>query len=85
MSQIWKIIQEKLKIAKLFIEPCLSQVRIDLENKQREKDKNKDIKNKDNKYHLIENIKLKNNINSLNTKTNTTKMTLTNNINEIKL
>ena len=60
-------------------------MRIDLENKQREKDKNKDIKNKDNKYHLIENIKIKNNINSLNTKTNTTKMTLTNNINEIKL
>ena len=86
MSQIWKIIQEKLKIAKLFIEPCLSQVRIELENKEREKDKDKEniIKNKDNKYRLIENIKLKNNINSLNTKTNTTEITLTNNINEIK-
>ena len=90
MSQIWKIIQEKLKVAKLFIEPCLSQVRIELENKEREKDKDKDkeientIKNKDNKYRLIENIKLKNNINSLNTKTNTTEITLTNNINEIK-
>ena len=86
MSQIWKIIQEKLKVAKLFIEPCLSQVRIELENKEREKDKDKEniIKNKDNKYRLIENIKLKNNINSLNTKTNTTEITLTNNINEIK-
>ena len=90
MSQIWKIIQEKLKVAKLFIEPCLSQVRIELENKEREKDKDKykeienTIKNKDNKYRLIENIKLKNNINSLNTKTNTTEITLTNNINEIK-
>ncbi len=88
MSQIWKIIQEKLKIAKLFIEPCLSQVRIELENKEREREKDKDkeniIKNKDNKYRLIENIKLKNNINSLNTKTNTTEITLTNNINEIK-
>ena len=86
MSQIWKIIQEKLKVAKLFIEPCLSQVRIELENKEREKDKDKEniIKNKDNKYCLIENIKLKNNINSLNTKTNTTEITLTNNINEIK-
>ena len=90
MSQIWKIIQEKLKVAKLFIEPCLSQVRIELENKEREKDKDKDkeientIKNKDNKYRLIENIKLKNNINSLNTKTNTTEITLTNNINEKK-
>ena len=88
MSQIWKIIQEKLKVAKLFIEPCLSQVRIELENKEREREKDKDkeniIKNKDNKYRLIENIKLKNNINSLNTKTNTTEITLTNNINEIK-
>ena len=86
MSQIWKIIQEKLKVAKLFIEPCLSQVRIELENKEREKDKEIEntIKNKDNKYRLIENIKLKNNINSLNTKTNTTEITLTNNINEIK-
>ena len=84
MSQIWKIIQEKLKVAKLFIEPCLSQVRIELENKEREKEKENIIKNKDNKYRLIENIKLKNNINSLNTKTNTTEITLTNNINEIK-
>ena len=87
LSEIWKIIQEKLKVAKLFIEPCLSQAKIDLEAKQKEKEKDKDRQNtkkKENKYSLIENIKLKNNINSLNTKTNTTDLTLTNNINEIK-
>ena len=88
LSEIWKIIQEKLKVAKLFIEPCLSQAKIDLEAKQKEKEKDKDRENtkkKEKKYSLIENIKLKNNnINSLNTKTNTTDLTLTNNINEIK-
>ena len=87
LSEIWKIIQEKLKVAKLFIEPCLSQAKIDLEEKQKGKEKEKgreNTKKKENKYSLIENIKLKNNINSLNTKTNTTDLTLTNNINEIK-
>ena len=88
LSEIWKIIQEKLKVAKLFIEPCLSQAKIDLEAKQKEKEKDKERENtkkKEKKYSLIENIKLKNNnINSLNTKTNTTDLTLTNNINEIK-
>ena len=29
LSQIWKIIQDKLKIAKLFIEPYLAQTRLD--------------------------------------------------------
>ena len=82
LSQIWKIIQDKLKIAKLFIEPCLAQARLDLEKNEKEKENKKNI---DNKYPLVENIKNKNNINinSLNTKTNTTEMTLTNNINEI--
>ena len=91
LSQILKIIQEKLKVAKLFIEPCLSQARIDLEAKQRESEKGKKKENlkikeenKDNKYTLMEKIKIKNNINSLNTKTNTTDLTFTNNINEIK-
>ena len=83
LSQIWKIIQDKLKMAQLFIEPCLAQARLDLEKKEKE---NENKKNKDNKFPLIDNTKNnKNNINinSLNTKTNTTEMTLTNNINEI--
>ena len=93
MSQIWKIIQDKIKVAKLFIEPCLSQARIDFENGQKEKDKEKEKekekekknkKNYESKNHLFENIKFKNNINSLNTKTNTTENTLSNNINENK-
>ena len=80
LSQIWKIINEKLTLVRLFIEPCLSQVRIDLENKQKEKE------NKNTLYNnfLIENIKNKNYINSINSKTNTTGLSLTNNINEIK-
>ena len=83
LSQIWKLIQEKLKVAKLFIEPCLAQARIDLET--REKKENEKNKNQENKNKLIENNKNKN-INSLNTKTNTNtiEMSLTNNINEIK-
>ena len=68
LSQIWKLIQEKLKVAKLFIEPCLAQARIDLET--REKKENEKNKNQENKNKLIENNKNKN-INSLNTKTNT--------------
>ena len=83
LSQIWKLIQEKLKVAKLFIEPCLAQARIDLET--REKKENEKNKNQENKNKLIENNKNKN-INSLNTKTNTNtiEISLTNNINEIK-
>ena len=69
LSQIWKLIQEKLNVAKLFIEPCLAQARIDLKNKE----KKESVKNKiqGNKNKLIENNKNKNNMNSLNTKTNT--------------
>ena len=95
MTQVWKIIQDKIKVAKLFIEPCLAQARIDLEkkqNKQKENEKEniklmKDINkiNIESKFPLIENIKNKNknNINSLNSKTNTTELTSTNNINEV--
>ena len=84
LSQIWKIISDKLKVAKLFIEPCLSQARMELENKQNKEKENEKINNI--KYPLNDNIKIKsnNNINSINTKTFTTEMTLTNNINEIK-
>ena len=82
LSQIWKLIQEKIKVAKLFIEPCLAQARLDLENK--EKKENEKNNNQENKNKLIENNKNKNNINSMNTKTNTIEMSLTNNINEIK-
>ena len=81
MSQIWKIIQDKIKVAQLFIEPCLSQVRLEMETKQ--KPQVKEYKKIDHKFHLFENMKNKNNINSLNTKTNTTEMTSSNNINEI--
>ena len=95
MTQTWKIIQDKIKVAKLFIEPCLAQARIDLEkkqNKQKENEKeNKTIFksinkiNIGNKSPLIENIKNKNNIISLNSKTNTTEVTLTNNANEVNI
>ena len=81
MSQIWKIIQEKIKVAQLFIEPCLSQVRHDLEKKEKIQEKGSKII--EHKFPSIENMKNKNNINSINTKTNTTEMSLTNNINEI--
>ena len=95
MTQVWKIIQDKIKVAKLFIEPCLAQARIDLEKKQNKQKENwheniKIIKDKNmidinSKFPLFENIKNKNknNINSLNSKTNTTELTLTNNINEV--
>ncbi len=83
MSQIWKIIQDKIKVAQLFIEPCLAQVRHDLEKKKNIPDKDKENKKTEHKYRLFENMKNKNNINSLNTKTNTTQMTSSNNINEI--
>lgn len=84
MSQIWKIIQDKIKVAQLFIEPCLAQARLELGNKEnKQKIKEKENKKIEHKYPLIESIKNKNNINSINTKTNTTEMTLTNNINEI--
>ena len=91
MTQIWKIIQDKIQVAKLFIEPCLVQARMDLENKQKDNNKDKEIKrpisNKniidiDNKFTSIDNIKNKNIINSINDKTNTTEMTLSNNIND---
>jgi hypothetical protein len=81
MSQIWKIIQDKIKVVQLFIEPCLSQVRHDLE--RREKIQEKGSKIIEHKFPSIENMRNKNNINSINTKTNTTEMSLTNNINEI--
>jgi hypothetical protein len=95
MTQVWKIIQDKIKVAKLFIEPCLAQARIDLEKKQNKQKENwheniKIIKDKNmidinSKFPLFEDIKNKNknNINSLNSKTNTTELTLTNNINEV--
>ena len=95
MTQVKKIIQDKIQVAKLFIEPCLMQARLDLEKKQKkqeeiekEKENKKIIKDKkkinlNNNFNLIDNIRNKNNINSMNSKTNTTEMTLTNNINEV--
>jgi hypothetical protein len=93
MTQVWKIIQDKIKVAKLFIEPCLVQARIDMEKKQKKQQENENEKKKiikdinkiiiQSKFPLNENIKNKNNFNSLNSKTNTTEMTLTNNNNEV--
>ena len=34
MANIWKIIQDKIKIAKLFIEPCLAKARQEIKNKE---------------------------------------------------
>ena len=36
LLQIWKIIQDKINITKLFIEPCLTEIRSNLEQKQRD-------------------------------------------------
>ena len=41
MTQVWKIIQDKIKVAKIFIEPCLVQARIDMEKKQNKQEENK--------------------------------------------
>ena len=78
LLQIWKIIQDKINITKLFIEPCLTEIRSNLEQKQRDsakiksKKKNKfdlieklkDIKNKNNSTNNINNINDINNINN---------------------
>ena len=65
LLQIWKIIQNKINITKLFIEPCLTEIRSNLEQKQRDSAKIKS--NKKNKFELIEKLKdIKNKNNSTN-------------------
>ena len=65
LLQIWKIIQDKINITKLFIEPCLTEIRSNLEQKQRDSAKIKSKKK--NKFDLIEKLKdIKNKNNSTN-------------------
>ena len=93
LLQIWKIIQDKINITKLFIEPCLTEIRSNLEQKQRDsakirsKKKNKfelieklkDIKNKNNSTNNINNINKNKNL----TYTNEAKNTKIKNISEL--
>ena len=97
LLQIWKIIQDKINITKLFIEPCLTEIRSNLEQKQRDsakiksKKKNKfelieklkDIKNKNNSTNNINNINDINNNNKNLTYTNEAKNTKIKNISEL--
>ena len=59
LLQVVKILKDKIKIAKLFIEPCLSDIRFNLEQKekQKERDSAKLKAKKKNKIDIIENIK----------------------------
>ena len=59
LLQIIKILKDKIKTVKLFIEPCLSDIRINLEQKekQKERDSAKLKSKKKNKIDIIENIK----------------------------
>ena len=79
LLRIYKIIQDKINIAKIFLEPCLSNIRQNLEEKNNLKESIFKAKKK-NKINAIENIKTKNknNIYSINTKSNTSEMTLNN-------
>ena len=93
LLQIWKIIQDKINITKLFIEPCLTEIRSNLEQKQRDSakikskkknkfdliDKLKDIKNKNNSTNNINNINKNKNL----TYTNEAKNTKIKNISEL--
>ena len=97
LLQIWKIIQDKINITKLFIEPCLTEIRSNLEQKQRDSakikskkknkfeliDKLKDIKNKNNSTNNINNINDINNNNKNLTYTNEAKNTKIKNISEL--
>ena len=72
LLQIWKIIQDKINITKLFIEPCLTEIRSNLEQKQRDSAKIKSKKK--NKFELIEKLKdIKNKNNSTNNINNNNK------------
>ena len=97
LLQIWKIIQDKINITKLFIEPCLTEIRSNLEQKQRDSakiksnkknkfeliEKLKDIKNKNNSTNNINNINDINNKNKNLTYTNEAKNTKIKNISEL--
>ena len=81
LLQIWKIIKDKISVAKLFIEPCLTDIRINLEQKR---DSAKIKMKKKNKFDLIENIKKMKKNNNLNVKNNNTNPNSNNNSKIIK-
>ena len=65
LLQVWKIIQDKINIAKLFIEPCLTDIRNNLNNlEQKQRDSSKLKNRKKSKFDLIENLKNMKNIKS---------------------
>jgi len=82
MSQLLKIIQDKIKVVKLFIEPCIAQGRRELEAKEKENSNNNTSKKVSDKKIPVEKYKNKNNIFSVNTNSNSSEQT-TQNINEI--
>ena len=57
MSKIMKVLEEKLKMTKLFIEPCISQLREDL---NKSKNKKTEIENKKNEIENKKNKQLEN-------------------------
>ena len=90
LLQIWKIIQDKINITKLFIEPCLTEIRSNLEQKQRDSAKIKS--NKKNKFELIEKLKdiknknnSTNNINDINNNNKNKNLTYTNEAKNTKI
>ena len=90
LLQIWKIIQDKINITKLFIEPCLTEIRSNLEQKQRDSAKIKSKKK--NKFELIEKLKdiknknnSTNNINDINNNNKNKNLTYTNEAKNTKI
>ena len=84
LLQIWKIIQDKINITKLFIEPCLTEIRSNLEQKQRDSAKIKSKKK--NKFDLIEKLKdIKNKNNSTNNINKNKNLTYTNEAKNTKI
>ena len=81
LLEIWKIIKDKINVAKLFIEPCLTDIRINLEQKR---DSAKIKMKKKNKFDLLENIKKMKKNNNLNVKNNNTNPNSNNNSKIIK-
>ena len=81
LLQIWKIIKDKINVVQLFIEPCLTDIRTNLEQKR---DSSKIKMKKKNKFDLIENIKKMKNKNNSNVKSNNTNPNSNNNSQLIK-
>jgi len=81
LLQIWKIIKDKINVVQLFIEPCLTDIRTNLEQKR---GSSKIKMKKKNKFDLIENIKKMKNKNNSNVKSNNTNPNSNNNSQLIK-